>query len=122
MTNDHPVISPKKLIEVALPLDAINAAAGGEKNNPFIKGHPRSMHTWWARQPLTGARAILFAQLVNDPGYQQGGGFKYGKNKKEAAAERKRLFKIMEDLVLWKNTTNEEVLERARVEIRRSWR
>ena len=118
----HPIKSPRKLIEVALPLDAINAAAGGEKNNPFIKGHPRSMHTWWARQPLTGARAILFAQLVNDPGYQQGGGFKYGKNKKEAAAERKRLFKIIEDLVLWENTTNEEVLERGRVEIRRSWR
>jgi putative DNA methylase len=60
--------------------------------------------------------------LVNDPGYQQGGGFKYGKNKKEAAIERKRLFKIIEDLVLWENTTNEEVLERARAEIRRSWR
>ncbi len=120
--SDYPIKSPRKLIEVALPLDAINDAAGGEKNNPFIKGHPRSMHTWWARQPLTGARAILFAQLVNDPGYQQGGGFKYGKNKKEAAAERKRLFKIMEDLVQWKNTTNEEVLERARAEIRRSWR
>lgn len=65
---------------------------------------------------------MLFAQLVNDPGYQQGGGFKYGKNKKEAAIERKRLFKIIEELVLWENTTNEEVLERARVEIRRSWR
>jgi putative DNA methylase len=59
---------------------------------------------------------------VNDPGFQQGGGFRYGKNKKEAAAERKRLFKIIEDLVLWENTTNEEVLERARAEIRRSWR
>jgi putative DNA methylase len=58
---------------------------------------------------------------VNDPGYQQGGGFKYGKNKKEAAAERKRLFKIIEELVLWENTNNEEVLERARAEIRRSW-
>ena len=62
---------------------------------------------------------MIFAQLVNDPGYQQGGGFKYGKNKKEAAIERRRLFKIIEDLVLWENTTNEEVLERARAEIRR---
>jgi putative DNA methylase len=60
--------------------------------------------------------------MVNDPGYQQGGGFKYGRNKKEAADERKRLFKIIEDLVLWENTTNEVVLERARTEIRRSWR
>jgi putative DNA methylase len=71
---------------------------------------------------LAAARAVIFAQLVNDPGYQQGGGFKYGKNKKEAAIERKRLFKIIEDLVLWESTTNEEVLERARAEIRRSWR
>ncbi len=66
--------------------------------------------------------AVIFAQLVNDPGYQQGGGFKYGMNKKDAAIERNRLFKIIEDLVLWENTTNEEVLERARAEIRRSWR
>jgi putative DNA methylase len=71
---------------------------------------------------LAAARAVIFAQLVNDPGYQQGGGFKYGMNKKDAAIERARLFKIIEDLVLWENTTNEEVLERARAEIRRSWR
>jgi putative DNA methylase len=65
---------------------------------------------------------VIFAQLVNDPGYQQGGGFKYGKNKKEAAEERKRLFRIMEELVIWENTTNERVVEEARAEIRRSWR
>jgi putative DNA methylase len=117
-----PVKSPRKLIEVALPLDAINAAAAQEKGNPFLKGHPRNLHQWWARRPMAIARAVIFSQLVNDPGYQQGGGFKYGKNKKEAAAERKRLFKIIEDLVLWENSTNEEVLERARSEIRRSWR
>jgi putative DNA methylase len=117
----HPIKSPRKLIEVALPLDAINEASALEKQ-PFTRRHPRSMHIWWARRPFVAARAVLFAQLVNDPGYQQGGGFKYGKNKKEAAAERKRLFKIIEDLVLWENTTNEEVLERARAEIRRSWR
>lgn len=116
----HPIKSPRKLIEVALPLDAINAAAGKEKS--IRHGHPSTLHLWWARRPLAAARAVIFGQLVNDPGYQQGGGFKYGRNKKEAAAERKRLFKIIEDLVLWGNTTNEEVLGRARAEICRSWR
>ena len=118
--SDFPIKSPRKLIEVALPLDAINAACAREKS--IRHGHPSTLHLWWARRPLAAARAVIFAQLVNDPGYQQGGGFKYGKNKKEAARERKRLFKIIEDLVLWENTTNEEVLERARGEIRRSWR
>ncbi|BAO84227.1 adenine-specific DNA methylase containing a Zn-ribbon [Serpentinimonas maccroryi] len=117
MTN---IKAPKKLIEVALPLDAINAAATYEK---LVKvGKPQSIHLWWARRPLAAARAVLFAQMVNDPGYQQGGGFKYGVNKEKAALERERLFKIIEDLVLWENTNNEEVLERARAEIRRSWR
>lgn len=112
--------TPKKLIEVALPLDAINAAAAREKS--IRHGHPSTLHLWWARRPLAAARAVLFAQLVNDPGYQQGGGFRYGVNKEKAALERERLFKIIEDLVQWENTNNEEVLARSRAEIRRSWR
>lgn len=120
MTPEPPIRSPRKLIEVALPLDAINAAAAREKS--IRHGHPSTLHLWWARRPLAAARAVIFAQMVNDPGYQQGGGFKYGKNKQDAALERERLFKIIEDLVKWENTNNEEVLERARAEIWRSWR
>ena len=121
MTREVSAKVPRKLIEVALPLDAINEACAYEKM-PGIGAHPRGIHLWWARRPLAAARAVLFAQLVNDPGYQQGGGFKYGTNKKQAATERQRLFKIIEDLVKWENSTNEEVLARARVEIARSWR
>jgi putative DNA methylase len=117
----HLIKSPRKLIEVALPSDIINAAAKEEKSVPR-RGHPQTLHVWWARRPLAVARAVIFAQLVNDPGYQQGGGFKYGKNKKDAAIERKRLFKIIQDLVPWENSANEEVLKRASAEIRRSWR
>jgi len=116
----YPVKSPRKLIEVALPLDAINAACAREKS--IRHGHPSTLHLWWARRPLAAARAVIFAQLVNDPGFQQGGGFKYGRNKKEAADERKRLFRIIEDLVKWESTGDETILEAARAEIRRSWR
>ncbi|WP_198926028.1 DUF1156 domain-containing protein [Acidithiobacillus thiooxidans] len=115
-----PIKTPKKLIEVALPLDKINIACAREKS--IRHGHPSTLHLWWARRPLAAARAVIFAQMVNDPGYQQGGGFKYGVNKEKAAIERERLFKIIEDLVLWENTNNETVLAAARAEILRSWR
>lgn len=111
--------TPKKLIEVALPLDAINAACAYEKM-PGIGAHPRGIHLWWARRPLAAARAVIFAQMVNDPGYERHLG--RGVNKEKAAIERERLFKIIEDLVLWENTNNEEVLARAREEIWTSWR
>ena len=115
----HPIKNPKKLIEVALPLDAINAACAREKS--IRHGHPSTLHLWWARRPLAAARAVIFAQMVNDPGYEQRDGFRRGVNKEKAAAERERLFKIIEDLVLWENTNNEEILEKARIEIRKSW-
>jgi len=115
-----PIKSPKKLIEVALPLDDINVAAAREKS--IRHGHPSTLHLWWARRPLAAARAVLFAQMVNDPGYESGAGFQRGVNKKAAAIERERLFAIIRKLVLWENTNNEEVLEEARAEIRKSWR
>ena len=114
------IYSPKKLIEVALPLDDINAAASREKS--IRHGHPSTLHLWWARRPLAAARAVIFAQMVNDPGYQQGDGFKFGVNKKEAEIKREKLFQIIRELVLWENTNNEDVLNRAREVIKESWR
>jgi putative DNA methylase len=106
----------KKLIEVALPLDAINKASAREKS--IRHGHPSTLHLWWARRPLAAARAVIFAQMVDDPSALPD----LFPTEKKQEKERQRLFKIIEDLVLWENTTNEEVLERARVEIWQSWR
>ena len=182
---------PKKLIEVALPLDAINAAAAREKS--IRHGHPSTLHLWWARRPLAAARAVIFAQMVDDPSEyvdellsdpdrQRAARRALKRHRADAAVsavigadaagsgsvaadagpartadrralggipvaapttptppaagtadrralggmaaalERERLFGILEELVRWENTTNEEVLARARAEIRRSWR
>lgn len=102
---------PKKLIEVALPLDDINRESSREKS--IRHGHPSTLHLWWARRPLAAARAVLFAQLVNDPGSYL--------PPEETQKERERLFDIIRKLVKWENTTNETVLEEARQEIRKSW-
>lgn len=112
------VVRPRKLIEVAVPLAEINAEAVREKS--IRHGHPSTLHLWWARRPLAAARAVLFAQLVNDPGWdnpcptpQQTG--MYGN-------QRKKLFRIMRELVIWENSDNPKVLREAREEIWRSWR
>ena len=111
--------TPKKLIEVALPLDAINEAAAEEKQ-PFTRKHPRSMHIWWARRPFAAARAIIFSQLVNDPGYERELG--RGVNKQQAAIERARLFSIIERLARWENSNNQSLLREAHEEITKSWK
>ncbi len=105
-----------KLIEVALPLDAINAASAREKS--IRHGHPSTLHLWWARRPLAAARAVIFGQLVDDPSSVP----EEFPTEAEQAVERERLFGILRELVLWENTGNETVLGKARAEIRRSWR
>ena len=104
----------KKLIEVAIPLEAINAASVREKS--IRHGHPSTLHLWWARRPLAACRAVLFAQLVDDPSSHPD----RFPTEEAIGAERKRLFQIIEDLVKWENSTNDVVLERARAEIRAS--
>ncbi|EQD71747.1 protein containing DUF1156, partial [mine drainage metagenome] len=106
----------RKLIEVALPLEAINKAAAREKS--IRHGHPSTLHLWWARRPLAAARAVIFAQMVDDPSAHPD----LFPTKEKQEKERNRLFKIIEDLVLWENTTNETVLQAARNEIWQSWR
>jgi len=152
----------KKLIEVALPLAAINKACAREKS--IRHGHPSTLHLWWARRPLAAARAVIFAQMVDDPSAYvdvlradsklhrkaeaalkarlklweeartlankaKGTGLSVPEpgpaptlDEMLADQERQRLFRIIEDLVLWENTTNETVLQAAREEIWQSWR
>ena len=152
----------KKLIEVALPLEAINKASAREKS--IRHGHPSTLHLWWARRPLAAARAVIFAQMVDDPSAYVDtlradpklkrkaetalkARLKLWEEARELARkakgtnlavpepgpqptldemlaniERQRLFNIIEDLVLWENTTNETVLQAARDEIWASWR
>ncbi len=109
---------PRKLIEVALPLDIINKACAREKS--IRHGHPSTLHLWWARRPLAAARAVIFAQMVNDPGYERHLG--RGMNKEAASIERERLFGIIERLVQWENTSNQAVIKEARIEIEKSWK
>ncbi|WP_018461865.1 DUF1156 domain-containing protein [Thermus oshimai] len=109
------VRSRKKLIEVALPLEAINAASAREKS--IRHGHPSTLHLWWARRPLASARAVIFAQMVDDPSACP----EEFPTEEAQARERERLFRLIEKLVQWENTTNEALLEEARQEIWKSW-
>jgi putative DNA methylase len=114
------ILSPKKLIEVALPLDDINAAAAREKS--IRHGHPSTLHLWWARRPLAAARAVIFAQMVNDPSETVQGDKRLRETQLKITNEREKLFDIIRELVKWENTNNEEVLNKAREAIKESWR
>lgn len=104
----------KKLIEVALPLDAINAASAREKS--IRHGHPSTLHLWWARRPLAAARAVIWSSLVDDPSSHP----EEFPTEEAQAAERKRLFKILESLVVWENSNDKDVLDAAKAEIKKS--
>lgn len=101
----------KKLIEVALPLEKINAESAREKSIRF--GHPSTLHLWWARRPLAAARAVIWSSLVDDPSSHP----ELFPTEEDQKRERERLFKILEDLVVWENSNNEEVLNLAKAEI-----
>ena len=106
--------APKKLIEVALPLEEINKAAAREKS--IRHGHPSTLHLWWARRPLAAARAVIWSSLVDDPSsHPEQFPTEEAQNK-----ERERLFDILKELVVWENSNNEEVLNKAKAEILKS--
>ena len=107
----------KKLIEVAIPLECINQACANEAS-PFTPRHPRSLHVWWARRRLAVARAVIFAQMVDDPSSHP----ELFSTEKAQEKERQRLFRIIEDIVLWENTANKKVFNCAHDEIMKSWR
>lgn len=108
-------MSTKKLIEVALPLEKINAAAAYEKM-PGIGSHPRGLHLWWARRPFVAARAVIWSSLVDDPSSHP----EKFPTEEDQNKERQRLFKILEDLVVWENSNNEDILNAAKAEILKS--
>lgn len=108
-------MSTKKLIEVALPLEKINAAAAYEKM-PGIGSHPRGLHLWWARRPFVAARAVIWSSLVDDPSSH----LEKFPTEEDQNKERQRLFKILEDLVVWENSNNEGILNAAKAEILKS--
>jgi putative DNA methylase len=113
--SEH-VKARKKLIEVALPLDSINTACT-EEGSPFTPRHPRSLHVWWARRRLAVARAVIFAQMIDDPSSNPD----LFPTDESQEKERKRLFRMIEELIKWENTTNEKLLQAAQDEIRHSW-
>jgi putative DNA methylase len=109
------IVSPKKLIEVAMPLEAINTASAREKS--VRHGHPSTLHLWWARRPLAAARAVIFAQMVDDPSSNQN----IFPTEAEQERERERLFSIIRRLIVWENTTDESLFAEAMEEIKKSW-
>ncbi|APZ09760.1 DUF1156 domain-containing protein [Acidipropionibacterium acidipropionici] len=120
----------RKLIEVSLPLDEINAQAAREKS--IRHGHPSTLHLWWARRPLAAARCVLFAQLVDDPASREDDiaekyrakGLPEDQVEKMTSAEviieRQRLHDMLAKLANWDNLNDEKLWNDARTEIQKS--
>jgi len=106
----------KKLIEVALPLEAINRETAREKS--IRHGHPSTLHQWWSRKPLAAARAVLFASLVDDPSAHP----ELFPTEAEQELERQRLFSILTELIKRENINNVEIIRQAHAEIIKSTR
>lgn len=103
----------KKLIEVALPLEAINAESAREKS--IRHGHPSTLHLWWARRPLAAARAVIWSSLVDDPSSHP----ELFLTEEAQQKERQRLHDLLVKLVKWENSNDEDLLNEARAEIRK---
>lgn len=104
----------RKLIEVSMPLEAINKASAKEKS--IRHGHPSTLHLWWARRPLAACRAVLFAQLVDDPSSWP----EEFPTQDDQERERTRLHRLIAEMVPWEATNDEAILNKARFEIARS--
>lgn len=101
----------KKLIETSIPLDEINAQSVREKS--IRKGHPSTLHLWWARRPLAAARCVIFCSMVDDPAEHA----ELFPTKEDQDSERERLFSIIRRLANWDNIGDERLYEEARVEM-----
>src|ERR1700757_1382348 len=113
--RDDAVGAPRrKLIEVALPLEAINRESAREKS--IRHGHPSTLHLWWARRPLASCRAILFASIVDDPSAHPD---KYPTEEAQSA-ERARLFKILEEFARWETSNDPDVVRKVRQTLRQN--
>lgn len=108
------MIQKRKLIEVALPLEVINRESAREKS--IRHGHPSTLHLWWSRKPLAAARAVLFAQLVDDPSSN----LEEFPTEELQRKERERLHKLIERLVVWENIRDEKLFAEAHAEILKS--
>jgi putative DNA methylase len=103
----------KKLIETSIPLDEINAQAVREKS--IRKGHPSTLHLWWARRPLAAARCVIFASMVDDPAEHP----ELFPTEEDQKRERDRLFEIIRQLANWDNIGDERLYQRANDEMKK---